>query len=122
MNPKEFSWAEDQQVTVTNPTKNDYKFKVHSKDYQVNAGATAKMPGYIAWVYVYGLATQIAQDDNVFNRWNEEGFRNKYYDMIVAGTDDIVQSVEAVTPESVTNFGVPEVKRGRSAKVDGVTS
>lgn len=96
MNPKDFTWKQDQQVTVTNPTENDFKFKVHSKEYLVGAGQTAKMPGYIAWVYVHKLATQMAQKDNAFIHWNEEGFRQKYYEKIAVGADDIVQSF---TPE-----------------------
>lgn len=94
MNPKEFKWSEDQQVTVVNPTKDDFKFMVHSKEYVIGAGRTAKMPGYIAWMYVYKLATKMAINAGDFNRWNEEGFRNKYYDKLVAGTDEVVQTVE----------------------------
>jgi len=92
MKPNEFSWKEDQQVTVTNPTKKDFTFKVHSKDYVVGAGQTAKMPGYIAWVYVYKLATQMAQAKKDFIHWNEEGFRQKYYDKIVVEAEQAVQT------------------------------
>lgn len=98
MDPKEFSWTEDQQVTVTNPTTDTYKFKVHNKEYELGAGQTAKMPGYIAWVYVYGLSTQIAQADGVFNRWNEEDFRKTYYEKLYVGADQLVQTV-AVEPQ-----------------------
>jgi hypothetical protein len=98
MDPKEFTWSEEQHVTVTNPTANDYIFKVHGKEYKLGAGRTAKMPGFIAWVYVYGLSTQIAQADGVFNRWNEEGFRQEYYDKLVVGAEDIVQDV-VVAPQ-----------------------
>jgi hypothetical protein len=101
MNPDEFNWTEDQQVTVTNPTDKDYQFKVHNKDYQVGARKTAKMPGYIAWVYVYGLATQLAQRDDKFNRWNEEGFRQQYYDKITAGVDNLIQTVEEVPEPTI---------------------
>lgn len=94
MNPLEFSWTEDQQITVTNPTAETYKFKVHSKEYQIEPGRSAKMPGYIAWVYVYGLSTQLAQADGVFNRWNEEGFRQEYYEKLVSGVDPVMQAVE----------------------------
>lgn len=121
MNPKEFSWAEDQSVTVTNPTDKDYPFKVHNKEYMIKAGQTAKMPGYIAWVYVYGLASQIAQADKTFSRWNEEGFRTQYYEKLVVGADDVVQTI--VSEPTVETFADPEsktpeqVKRGRPAKV-----
>lgn len=94
MKPSEFDWQEDQQVTVTNPTENDYPFKVHNKDYELKAGETAKMPGYIAWVYVYGVASEMCQKANEFNRWNEEGFRNKYYDKIVVATDAVIEKIE----------------------------
>lgn len=94
MNPDEFSWNEDEHVTVTNPTAETYVWKVHNKEYQLAPGKTAKMPGYIAWVYVYGLSTQLAQADGVFNRWNEEGFRQEYYEKLVSGVDNIVQAVE----------------------------
>lgn len=104
MDPKEFSWTEDQQVTVKNPTKEDFNFKVHSKDYVVKAGKTVKMPGYIAWVYVYHIACQLAQNTNVrvdenknkiseYIRWNEEGFRQSYFEKFVVGTEALVQEV-----------------------------
>lgn len=105
MNPKEFNWEESQQVTVTNPTKEDYLFKVHSKEYEVKAQEMAKMPGFIAWVYVYGLACKMAQETNVkkddngnktsdFNRWNEEGFRKAYYEKLVVAADAVIERVE----------------------------
>jgi hypothetical protein len=94
MDPKQFAWTEDQHVTVTNPTPEDYKFKVHSKEYQLGAGRSAKMPGYIAWVYVYGMASQLAQADGLFNRWNEEGFRKEYFERLVVGIDEIVQDIQ----------------------------
>jgi hypothetical protein len=93
MKPNEFDWEESQRVTVTNPTKKDYVFKVHSKDYKVEAGETYGLPGFIAWVYVYGLATQMAQADGKWAHWNEEGFRKQYYDKIVVGTDAVIEKV-----------------------------
>lgn len=133
MNPKEFGWKEDQQITVTNPTKSDFKFQVHSKSYAVKAGQTAKMPGYIAWMYVYKLATQMAQDNKDFMHWNEEGFRQRYYDKIVVGADDVIQTLEPEPQvEAVETFDEPvdvppsdnptnikpmtKVKDGRSTK------
>jgi hypothetical protein len=104
MDPKDFNWTEDQQVTVTNPTAQDYKFKVHGKEYQLGAGKSAKMPGYIAWVYVYDISTQLAQADGVFNRWNEEGFRRTYYEKLVIGTDDIVQAVKEEPEPQIHEF------------------
>lgn len=94
MNPQEFSWTEDQQVTVTNPTAESYKFKVHSKEYELGSGKSAKMPGYIAWVYVYGMASKLCQEDREFMRWNEEGFRQTYYEKVVSGTDPVVEEVK----------------------------
>jgi len=108
MDPKEFSWTEDQQVTVTNPTTETYKFKVHNKEYELGAGQTAKMPGYIAWVYVYGLSTQIAQAENVFNRWNEEDFRQSFYERLVVGTDNLIQKVVVESEPEVTVLGDDE--------------
>lgn len=93
MNPREFSWKEDQQVTVTNPTKDSYNFKVHGKDYIVGAGQTAKMPGYMAWVYVYGLACQMAQENSDWSHWNEEGFRKQYFDKLVVGVDSVLETI-----------------------------
>src|SRR4051812_16039647 len=104
MSPKEFSWTEEQSVTVTNPTTEDYKFKVHSKDYMVKAGQKARMPGYIAWVYVYGLASQMCQADKTFDRWNEEGFRGIYYKKIVESTAAVVQAVEVEPEPEVETF------------------
>jgi hypothetical protein len=99
MNPKEFGWSEDQQVTVKNPTDVDFAFKVHNKDYVVPAQKTVKMPGYIAWVYVYHISVNDSQVHGDFHRWNEEGFRNTYFSKFVVGTDSLVQTVEEVEPE-----------------------
>ena len=118
MSPKEFNWKEDQQVTVVNPTKDDFKFQVHSKEYAVGAGQTAKMPGYIAWMYVYKLATKMATINGDFIRWNEEGFRNKYYDKLVVGIDDIIQMVEVQPKIEV----VEDIKDTDSSNIKPMTS
>jgi hypothetical protein len=99
MDPKEFSWSEDQQVTVTNPTAKPYKFMVHGKAYEVGAGKTVKMPGYIAWVYVYGQSVKAMQDDGTFTSLNDEGFKQTYYEKFVAGVDSVIQQVQEVEPE-----------------------
>lgn len=101
MKPDEFPWSEDQTVTVTNPTAETFKFKVHSKEYELGAGKSAKMPGYIAWVYVYGMASQLCQADDDFMRWNEEGFRQSYYEKIYSGFDPIMEEVVAEEPSLV---------------------
>lgn len=124
MSPKEFDWEESQQVTVTNPTEKDYSFKVHSKDYKVEAGATYKLPGFIAWVYVYGLASQIAQDEKQWSHWNEEGFRKQYYDRIVVGSDAVIERIEKQPeiekldgePEDVIDQPTEGARRGRPPK------
>lgn len=105
MNPLEFSWTEDQQVTVINPTSETYKFKVHSKEYEVGAGKTVKMPGYIAWVYVYGLSSQMCQAAGEFNRWNEEEFRKEYFEKLVKNTDPIVEEVIEEEPNPIEEVG-----------------
>lgn len=120
MSPKDFWWDESQQVTVVNPTDKDYRFKVHNKDYQVGAGERVRMPGYIAWVYVYGMSTQLCQADNNFNRWNEEGYRRTYYEKVAESTDDLIQAVE---PEVKAETFTPEVpveepkRMGRPPKI-----
>lgn len=125
MNPKDFSWAEDQQVTVTNPTSEDFKFKVHGKDYMLSAGKTAKMPGFIAWKYVYDQSVKAAQADGKFTSWNDEGFKQTYFEKFVAGVDELVQIVEEEPEPDVHTFEEPEpdvseppkAHRGRPAKV-----
>lgn len=101
MNPQEFNWTEDQQVTVKNPTKETFKFKVHNKDYELGAGKEAKMPGYIAWVYVYGVASKLAQEADEFHRWNEEGFRQTYFAKAFVSADKLVSEVSEVDPVEV---------------------
>lgn len=93
MNPKEFGWSDDQQVTVTNPTNKNFTFKVHGKEYEMPANESAIMPGYIAWVYVYKLATQLCLAEGKFLHWNEEGFRKQYYDRIVKSKSPAIQSI-----------------------------
>lgn len=52
------------------------------------------MPGYIAWMYVSGLASRMCQEDGNFARWNEEGYRQEYFDKLVVGVDQLVQEIE----------------------------
>lgn len=104
MNPKEFGWEESQQVTVTNPTEKDYRFKVYNKDYEVKAGQTVKMPGFIAWVYVYGLACQMAQENNDFIHWNEEGFRARYYAKVAQSAADTLEVIETEQEADTETF------------------
>jgi hypothetical protein len=105
MNPQDFAWSEDQQVTVTNPTGEPYDFQVHGKAYQVGPGKTVKMAGYIAWVYVYNMASRLCQDADEWNRWNEENFRQQYYDKVVIGQDELIQAVEVQEdPAAVETF------------------
>jgi hypothetical protein len=108
MKPDEFSWTEDQQVTVTNPTAEPFHFKVHNKEYMVGAGKTARMPGYIAWVYVYNMASQLCQTDKRFDRWNDDGFRQQYYDKVVAGIEQLFQTVEDEPTPKVQSFDIDD--------------
>lgn len=94
MNPKEFNWTESQQITVTNPTAELFTWQVHGKKYELAAGQSASMPGYLAWLYVYGQACKKAQAAGMWNRWNEEEIRKEYYEKFVAGVQPIMQSIE----------------------------
>lgn len=96
MKPEQFSWTEDQTVTVINPTKETHQFKVHNKAYEVGGGKSARMPGYMAWVFVYEMAVKLCQDDGKFNRWNEEEFRQEYFKLAVAGADPVLQDIQPV--------------------------
>ncbi len=127
MNPKDFSWTESQTVTVINPTSEDFSFKVHNKDYMIGAGQTAKnVPGFVAWVYVYNQAVKAAQNDNKFGSWNEEGFRQQYYEKFVVGVDASFEIVQEDSEPAIRTFDSPataeestepEVKRGRPSKI-----
>lgn len=67
------------------------------------------MPGYIAWVYVYGLSTQLVQADGKFNRWNEEGFRQEYYEKLVSGVDPVMQAIEVEPQPLVETLDEPAI-------------
>jgi hypothetical protein len=108
MNPKDFSWSEDQRVVVTNPTDKDYNFKVHNKDYTVKAGGSVKMPGFIAWKYVYDMAAQSAQDDGDFVNWGVEGVRKQHFEKFVTSIEDTVQQVEDVKPVELETVSTPK--------------
>ena len=127
MNPKEFWWTEDQTVTVTNPTPEDFNFKVHNKDYMIGAGQTAKnVPGFVAWVYVYGQGFKAAMTDGKSDSWNEEGFRRQYFEKFVAGVDASFEIVQEDSEPAIRTFDSPSAsteepteleapKRGRPA-------
>lgn len=72
---------------------------VHGKAYEVGAGKTVKMPGYIAWIYVYGQSVKAMQADGTFTSLNDEGFKQTYFEKFVAGVDSVIQQVEEVEPE-----------------------
>ena len=94
----QFGWSEDQQVTVTNPTAEDHMFMVHGKQYIVPKGKTVKMAGYIAWIYVYEMGLKLCQQDDNFIHWNDEGYRQQYYDKVVIAKDDPVQEIKEAEP------------------------
>jgi hypothetical protein len=116
MNPKEFDWREDQQVTVTNPTAADFLFQGVNKKFVVKAGQTVKLNGYVAMLFVYKLAIQMAQNDGQFINFIDEDFRKKYYDKLVVGVDEDVQIVD-VQPinEAPMALNTGSGKRGRPA-------
>lgn len=119
MDPKDFPWTEDQTVTVTNPTAESYKFKVHSKEYELGSGKSAKMPGYIAWVYVYGMASLLCQADREFMRWNEEGFRQTYYEKVYSGFDPVMEEIAVEEPSLVQEVqDEPEVPTDTPSAAD----
>lgn len=91
MDPKDFNWSSDQQVTVTNPTAEDFAFKVYGKEYVVESGSTVKMPGYIAWIYTHKISVKEAQRDGGFINWNDKGSRQEYYQRFVIGSEELVQ-------------------------------
>jgi hypothetical protein len=132
MNPKEFAWNESQQITVVNPTANIVTFQVHGKQYELGAGQSAKMPGYLAWIYVYNAAAKLCQADKQFERWNEEEIRKEYYDKFVVGVEPLVQEikiekslVETLDDDSVSSTETTTTppndegqrRRGRPARV-----
>lgn len=102
MNPKEFGWEANEQVTVINSTDEAFRFQVNAKLYEVGAGQKAKMAGHIAWLYCYKLAQKIALSTNIerdkdgrnktsdFQHWNDEGFRQKLYNKLVVGRENAV--------------------------------
>ena len=99
MNPLDFNWTAEQQVTVINPTDEAYNWKVHGKAYRLDAHKKAKMPGFIAWLYVYGQALNACQKDDKFGSWNDEGFKQTYFERFVDSVDEIVQEVVEPEPE-----------------------
>jgi hypothetical protein len=106
MDPTQFPWQEDYQVTVKNPTDKDYTFQVHGKYYKVSKGKAARMAGYIAWIYVYNMACMLAQNDNQFEHWNEEGFRAKYFEKVYLKYDAPVQETIEEEPVDATSLDV----------------
>lgn len=94
MNPKDFDWSESQQVTVTNPTAIAFTWQVHGKEYTLEAGQSASMPGYLAWVCVYGQACLAAQADKKWDQWNDIPVRQEYYGKFVAGVQPLMQTVK----------------------------
>lgn len=116
MDPKDFDWSSDQQVTVTNPTAEDFAFKVYGKEYVVESGSTVKMPGYIAWIYTHKISVKEAQKDGGFINWNDKGSRQEYYRRFVIGSEELVQIAKPEpkferldTPMTEEHEGVPMV-------------
>jgi hypothetical protein len=114
MNPQEFPWTADQQVTVKNTTEHDHHFMVHGKSYLVRAHKASRFAGYIAWIYVYEMAVKQAQADGKFESWNDEGFREPYYQKFVQKVDALAEEVpieediEADTGDEVDLEDTPE--------------
>lgn len=112
MKPKDFEWKEEDQVTVINPNDSEYRFKVHNKDYVISAHSKAQMPGYMAWVCVYGMASKAAQVEKEFEHWNEDDVRSKYYSRFVDSYKPVINEVlEEPANEDAISLDLPETTK-----------
>jgi hypothetical protein len=117
MNPKDFDWDQDQQVTVTNPTAKAHSFQVHSKFYEVGPHETVRMPGFMAWVFVYTLALELAQRAGEYeNKWNDASVRQRYYNKVIVGADELIQKIEPVETSPIEKAEKGETRAVAAAK------
>ncbi len=104
---EKYGFTNFQTVTVLNPTKDDYEFQImvdvgvdrstgklrtDAKKYLVKAGEMERFPGYVANMYLDGMAKKLAQEDPKLGLGAVVNFhtRAKLYDDLIADVDDLL--------------------------------
>lgn len=80
-----------QMVTVVNPKDSDFEFMVEGRHFMVRAGATERLPGVIANVYLDMMTKIIAQDDKNLSYMSDPQLMRVYYDKIIVDKEDMIQ-------------------------------
>jgi hypothetical protein len=106
MDPKDFGWTHDQIVEVVNPTAEPFRFQVYSKTYEVPAGKTVEMIGFIAWKYVNDIARQVANEKGHGADMLDDEKRRTHFEKYIVGTHEVMREVKEVEAEpEVTVLG-----------------
>jgi hypothetical protein len=56
------------------------------------------------------MAQTAAEQEGKFNRWNDEGFKQEYFNRFVVGADELVQTVEEEPEPDVQVFDEEDLK------------
>jgi hypothetical protein len=96
-------------VKVVNPRDEDFvfqstietgidittgKMRTESRKYRVAAGASEKFPGTVANIYLDQVSKLIAQDDDKIQFIIDFALRAQYYDKLIVGVDDILNTYQ----------------------------
>lgn len=97
-----------QMVTLVNP-KYDYRFMVEGRNFFIKAGATEKMPGTVANVYLSQMTRIMAQDDDKMSFLSDFALMRQYYDKLIVDVENLIAE-DRSQPAYLSN--VPESMKG----------
>jgi hypothetical protein len=81
-----------QMVTLVNP-KYDYTFMVEGRNFFIKSGATEKLPGTVANVYLSQMSRIMAQDDDKMQYLSDFALMRQYYDKLIVDVENMVKEV-----------------------------
>lgn len=89
---KQYWFSPLQMVTLVNP-KYDYKFMVEGRNFFIKSGATEKLPGTVANVYLSQMSRIMAQDDDKMQYLSDFALMRQYYDALIVDVENMVKEV-----------------------------
>lgn len=103
-----------QMVTLVNP-KYDYTFMVEGRSFFIKSGATEKLPGTVANVYLSQMTRIMAQDDDKMEHLSDFALMKQYYDKLIVTVDNLINETSNTpaylnnVPDHVKTENAPEV-------------
>jgi hypothetical protein len=93
------------------PVSRDYPFMVELRHFIIREGATERLPGAIANVYLDQMSKIVAQNDDNLGFMADPALKKLYYDKLIVEVEDLMPQLD-MTPAYLRN--VPQSAQGQN--------